>query len=157
MKMPVLYVLLAGLVMGCTHTQTVAPQDAQWREVNRRAEEKRATVIFVNDRTTAAKDLQLRPDSTSWLDPNTGTVQGAATSEVASISFKYRARGALEGLGVGLLFGAAGGAVLGSGGAEGEGWVSLSPMDRYRFFMRSLSVILPRSALSLWKATVRLL
>lgn len=80
------------MLLGCTHTQTVVPLDDQWDEVNRRAADRTAVATLEDGRQISAKNLQLTPDSTSWLDPETGAVRNVATASITDIRFPCSGR-----------------------------------------------------------------
>lgn len=106
---------LSVLTTSCTHIRHYSTFD----EINTITKDKNAKITLKNEQDLIGNGIYIAPDSTFWLDPNTGNKKSIITSEVSSIVLKNRGRGALEGLGLGLLGGAAIGALIGlSIGAE---------------------------------------
>ena len=98
----------------CTHTRTVevASPEAQ-RAINVRVERRTARVALAGGSAVSVRALHVAPDVTTWIDPATGKTGSAPTAEVVSVQFTNRGRGLLEGLGLGLVVGAGGGALVG--------------------------------------------
>ncbi len=127
--------ILVGLVLvltGCTTVKTVDLSDSTAEEsvsvkgsrtvsyasVNKRAQRKKAHVRLADGRTLKVARLQVTRDSTSWLDSGTRRFETVATADIKEIRFVKHGKGALEGLGGGLLMGAAFGAILGFAGGD---------------------------------------
>ena len=94
--------------MGCAHTQSqsVASEDGRAR-INLRASERPAVIAIEGQRRQTVEALHVAADLTTWLDPETGGLRSAPTSEVEAVTFRRPGYGALEGLAVGALVGAA--------------------------------------------------
>ena len=105
--------VLLGLVLlvcaNCASTRTVhldQEKDKAYRRLVQNARDHHATLHLIGDLRVKAKALQVTPDSTSWIDPETGQVREIATDQIQSISFLLRRHGAEQGLGMGLVGGA---------------------------------------------------
>jgi hypothetical protein len=114
------------LLASCTHLRTFKT----YEDINTVSKDRKAQIILVNGRGYEGRDFHLAEDSTQWRDLNTNKAQSISTSEIREISIKNSGRGAWEGFGLGLLAGAATGAVIGfaSGddpGANGHGFETL--------------------------------
>ncbi len=111
--------LLLLSVLGCTNTSTIGFEEGQannvraLKELNKRAAKYPTTITLVGGNQFRVDALNVTPDSTSWLDPNSRAVESVATSQVVDVRFKNHGQGTLEGLGLGILGGAATGAFLG--------------------------------------------
>lgn len=105
----VMIIALAVFTSQCTHIRQVHSFD----DINKAAAGKPASMTLTNGRVLSGKGLEVAIDSTFWLDSVTGRKQSIATSEVGKVVIKKRGRGALEGLGIGILTGAVTGAVIG--------------------------------------------
>ena len=100
--------------VGCVHTQApTLGEPGGYASLNRRAAEHDAHVTLAGGRHLPATALQVTLDLTSWIDPASGAVMNVATPEVTAVQFTRHGRGALEELGIGLLSGAAMGALVG--------------------------------------------
>ncbi len=115
-------IMLTPMLIGCIHNYTVRPtSSADYASLNQHALRQQAIVTLLDGRAFYADKLQFAPDSTSWLDPNTRSVMAVHTTKVSDVRFVRRGRGALEGLGIGLLGGVLTGALIGlAGGDEPE-------------------------------------
>ncbi len=108
---------LAVVLQGCTAVHSVEVQgrsnEANWglSEINERASTRRARLFLGDGRRLTAGGLRVETDSTSWIAD--GRYETVATSAVTRVQFVERGRGALEGLGLGLLSGAVVGGVIG--------------------------------------------
>lgn len=108
---------------GCTHTRVLtADSPDALAEINQRGERSTASVTLITGETVSARSLHFAPDLVTWIDPQTGATTSSHTSDVGSVRFMSRGRGALEGLGVGFLTGAVVGGLVfflaESGGAD---------------------------------------
>ncbi len=75
---------------------------------------------------TDVRLIRMTPDSTFWKLTN-GQILKASSGEIAQIQFVNRGRGALEGLGIGVLVGGITGAVIGlASGNDNEGFIRFS-------------------------------
>ena len=101
---------------GCsrTHQLTVDEnwQTDQLRELNEKAAKKRVTLTLATGRQVQAEALRMDPETVTWLDPQTRETRSAPSGDVFSVSYKSHGRGALEGLGIGMLAGVLIGAPL---------------------------------------------
>ncbi len=115
-----LFIILLALTLNhCTSRRLINPADsssASWQALNRN--QGKAEVTLNNDQKILATQLQARSDSATWVDAVSGLPQTVATAEIKAIRFKKSGRGALQGLGIGLLTGATLGGIIGlaSGG-----------------------------------------
>jgi hypothetical protein len=105
----IIIIALAVFTSRCTHLRQVQSFD----EINKVAAGKPARVTLTDGRVLSGKGLQMATDSTSWLDSTTGRKQSIVTTEIDKVVIKKRGRGALEGLGMGVLAGAVIGFALG--------------------------------------------
>ena len=110
-------VTLSVLTTSCTHIRHYSTFD----EINTITKGKNANITLINEKDLIGKGIYIAPDSTFWLDPNTGNKQSIITSEVSSIVFKKRVQGAAEGLFLGLLGGVTAGILI--------GWASFDKPD----------------------------
>lgn len=128
-----LAVTLAFAPTGCGTSRIVIfnhPQGSgQVQELNERAAKHDATVILAGGETLQAASLRIDGDSTSWLDPDTREARTTETSAIEKVEFRSSGRGALNGLGIGILTG--GGALALLGLAEGD---DTCPPGRWCFF-----------------------
>jgi len=107
-------ILLALTLSHCTSKRLINPADsgdASWQALNRN--QGKAEVTLNNDQKILATQFQARSDSATWVNAVSGRPQTVATAEIKTIRFKKSGRGALQGLGIGLLAGAAAGAIIG--------------------------------------------
>lgn len=112
-----------ALLVGCTYTRPLdlsAPADRQ--RVTERAAQQVPTLVLSSRLSTLAPRLSVRADSTTWVDPVTGTPMSVASSEVKAVRFSTahpRPAGAF-------LKGLIGGAVIGTAVGylvyDGPGW-----------------------------------
>ena len=136
--MRVLFVLLvlAVAVGGCVHTHPVSVASARDRaEVNARAERGHAVVALRGERGRQVRDLRVGADTTAWTDKKTGEVRSAPTASVSAITLRRDAAGALKGLALGAVIGAAAGLLASTGEQSGfftlppELWMTLGAVD----------------------------
>lgn len=114
-----LALLLGTVLAGCIHTQSLhVSSPAERAAFNARAEGTEARIALVDGTTSTGHSVRVAPDVTRWTDPQTGP-RSAPTSEIASIRYVDRGRGALEGAGLGFVGGGLFGGLVGTdGGAE---------------------------------------
>jgi hypothetical protein len=135
-----IYLLIPGAVFlaSCTHTRALDPSAEHVRAVvNERAERSTATLTLATGERFRAQSLHVAPDLVTWMDAASGEDHAIPSSDVISVQFRGRARGAFEGLGIGMLVGGGAGALLGAATYEGDtgeggaGWCILvcSPSD----------------------------
>jgi len=106
--------ILAVLVLaGCTSTRVVdSSAPMPYAEINEQAHHQAAQVQLADGHTMRATRLRLDADSASYVD-KVGAVRSIATSRIVSVRFTRHGRGALQGIGIGLLSGGGGGALVG--------------------------------------------
>lgn len=109
-------VLLIVLVAttGCTRTRALstAPSAGTLSEINQRAENSVAEVTLFTGEQAQAHRLHIAPDVATWVTEG-GAVRSVPSSEIMAVEFESEGRGALEGLGLGVVIGAGSGALLG--------------------------------------------
>ena len=118
---------LLGLVAltGCTGLrQTLDPSEADGLAVaNRRFAERPATVVLATGERAPAQALRVAPDTTTWVDPETGALRTVATADVVEVRrsdpARARRRFVRQQVVVGAVLGALGGAVVGDLFARG--------------------------------------
>ena len=104
-------VLLTLLLTGCGHARMVQPTaDPPFRDVNAEVRGKVARVTMQDDRDYEAFAVLVAADTTTWIDMATNDVVAVPTDEIRQIQVVSTGRGALVGLGLGVLAGAAVGA-----------------------------------------------
>lgn len=106
----VLATCLLLMISGCTHTR-VLPPDAR-AEINQRGQQSTATLKLNTGERITTRSLHFAPDVVSWVDPVTGRAASRTVTEIVSVQFTKRGRGALQGLGIGLVAGVLIGAVV---------------------------------------------
>ena len=89
--------LMLVLVTGCTSTRTLTPDADGLARVNRTCEARPARLMLASGQYVHARALRLDADSTTWVDPTTGTLQRAATADVVYVERIRRGRGAWQG------------------------------------------------------------
>ncbi len=102
------------LFAGCTHTQSVNPgiaDRAGLSELNATAMGRGAKIIMTNGETFGGVSVRVAFDSTSWIDPKINTYQVVPTSDIESITVIRSGKGALAGVGLGIMVGAVAGTV----------------------------------------------
>lgn len=119
--------VIAVVLMGCTHTQQVAYEpDASlsFDELNETLEGRNVDIRLNDERLIASTALRIDPDTTWAIDLLSGQVRGAATEDIDFISWKRPDRGAWHGA----VLGATGGALIGL--AAGLALTSVRDADR---------------------------
>lgn len=105
----VLLSLGAALLFGCSTVRSVGTADEQqtsFSDVNRSVRGKVVQITFTDGRKIKVVDLQVAPDSISFLDHRANRLTSIATSDIYEISIVKAGRGALAGLFLGALVGA---------------------------------------------------
>ena len=90
-------------------------QAGSFSRINRLARRKQVLLTLADGRALKVSSLQATPDSTSWFNKDTDRFETVATAEIQEIRFVKRGKGALQGLGLGLLTGAVLGAIVARG------------------------------------------
>ncbi len=123
--------LLVLILCGCGSTRTADVAGAQgmrFSELNRKARGKVATLHLRDGRRIAVVNVQVAPDSTSWINPKKNHFEQIATSDLREVTIVRAGKGAVAGLALGVLTGAAVGAVRAEleGDDEGAGVLTLA-------------------------------
>ena len=106
--------LLAPLVAGCAAvSHTVGPR-ADFADLNDRVAGKTALVHLTDGAVYAGDAVRFAPDSTSWVDPDTGGLYAVPTWAVAEVERRDAGRTARRVVGRGVLIGAVAGAAVGA-------------------------------------------
>ena len=121
-----LLMLAMSFFSACTHLRTFKTYD----DINTFSKDREGWIKLSTGGVIAGQDIQISSDSTLWREPDSNQRQSVATSQIREISIKNSGRGAWEGFGIGLLAGAATGAVIGfasgdDSGADGQELLSL--------------------------------
>lgn len=127
-----LLVLAALTLAGCTHSRPFDAASPDSRaSVNTRAEAESPLVTLHGGEQVSARGLHIAPDATTWIDPSTGEMRSVPTSELASVRFTDRARGVLEGLGLGAAYGVGLGVIVGAvgGATDDSDFIQFSPVE----------------------------
>lgn len=93
------------------------------KHLNERTADRVATVIMNRGVSLPAQSLLMAADSTSWLDPSSGSVMSVKTSEIAGVRFEDRGRGAVTGLIAGVTVGTLLGVMAGLLESQGSGFL----------------------------------
>ena len=110
MRSTLLFVLLPLLLVGCTRTRVLMPDDfaASYESVNLRLEGRTARIVLHAEGTTYGQQARFTADSLFWLSSETGLRQARALGAVEEVSYERAGRG----LFVGAALGAAAGLYL---------------------------------------------
>jgi hypothetical protein len=105
----------AVLLLGCSHTYVLNKESPnEFVElINKKTKNKKAVIQARDGKKYDAEQILLFKDSTSWIDPTIHSYKERSNSELNQIILNNHGKGALEGLGVGLLSGFASGYVFG--------------------------------------------
>ncbi len=118
-----LLALLALTGCGLTHTLDPSAGGERLADANRRFAERPATVRLATGETRAAVSLHVAPDTTTWLDPETGALWAVPTQAVSEVTRHDRVRTRRHFVRQQLVFGAVlgglGGAFMGDVFARG--------------------------------------
>ena len=116
----VLLALACVLAAGCTTTRqmpTAIEQHVVKPEKLRTLEgvsrERAVTVVTFSGSRHRARNLRIRTDTLLWRHPNRNIPQRMSADDVYAVKWKRYGRGALEGAGIGLLWGMGGGLARG--------------------------------------------
>ncbi len=119
--------LLTLLHLGCAQTYMVTSGGAtSYADVSERGTEQEAIVKLRSGKQHAARNLRVFVDSTSWIDPKTGTNVQRTTANLVRVEFVQYGHGALLGLLMGGGVGGAAGYVLGNPGGSQTAACTLS-------------------------------
>ncbi len=117
MRRLVATIVIIPLVVGCSHVQHIDPTASEDHiaEVNQRVRGRTVTVQLVDLTEFKARDVVVAADSTRMvLLAPTRRSTTLSNSSIRTLAVTNRADGALRGLGMGFLVGAAAGAVIGA-------------------------------------------
>jgi len=133
---------LAMTISGCTHHRTIAlaPGSApaagrRWTDepdvdaLSQDLHDRAVSLTLANGSRAEARDAQLDGRSLTWHRAETGAAQTIDLADVRELSFRSRARGALDGLLIGLAIGLPAGALIidaPNGGSGNRGQAALS-------------------------------
>ena len=140
--------VLVVVVMVCPGCATTYLLDSEERssaahepiaEINERASVSRVGLSLDDGPLLIVSNLRVGPDSTSWVTAS--SYETVATSSVTRVQFVNRGRGALDGLGLGLLGGVVVGGVLGAVSYNGPDFFTSSRGESARFGAVFLSFI----------------
>ncbi len=95
--MRALFLLALVAASGCTSSRTLAPDAAGLRHVNAEYGTRPARVRLASGVIVDARALHADADTTTWVDPASGTLQRAATADVVYVERVRRGRGAWQG------------------------------------------------------------
>jgi hypothetical protein len=109
------------LATACSTSHRV-PDDRDWAAVNASLAQTSVRVTLVNGTQVRASGLRISPDSTSWLNRESGAFRQVATASIARVEQVDRRRGALQGAKLG-------GVLEGIAGSLLAGYVMEPPMD----------------------------
>ena len=99
MRIKLLVLLTLSICVGCSHSETLQFAEAgRLAQFNAEAADRAATVTLLSGGEYAARALQVAPDSTSWLNPESNEVVSVPTYDVADVRFRNHGRGAVNGL-----------------------------------------------------------
>ena len=117
-----LLVFLALCTTSCIHTKTVDDySDFNQMQQQLHNHQDPVTIQLKNGDTMKGMRLSFDRDSIGWVDYETGKTINVSTTGIASIDQKPTGKGALDGLGAGLIAGIIGGSVIGyASGTPGE-------------------------------------
>ena len=122
-------VLVASLLfsIGCSSSYVVSSSpnaDPSFDTFNVDARDRSGTIVFQDGRKLDARNIIAAPDSIRFLNEKTNAITVVPTHTVKKVVFKNHGVGALYGLGIGALVGAAIILVMASGPNEDEGLVA---------------------------------
>ena len=114
MKTTTIFLWLLALVgTGCVQTQPGFMGDkATIAQINKRASNANARITFENGATRLVNNLNIGPDSLSWMDVDSSNVQSMPNSSIAAVSFIESESTLFRGIG-GALLGMVGGSFVG--------------------------------------------
>lgn len=102
------------ILQGCTH---IRHDPAPFEVINKRGQASTAVVTLSSGISFDAEALRVTSDSTYWITPVGKKLESVSTLDIASVEFRSRPRGAVDGmltgLGLGFLGGFGFGAVAG--------------------------------------------
>jgi hypothetical protein len=105
--------VICSIFMSCTHIFLINKKSQLTESpINENSEKYEAKIILKNGQDYTGSFLNFSQDSLSWKTSESET-KSIRYSEIKSITFRKHGKGALEGLGMGLLLGGLFGAVIG--------------------------------------------
>ena len=109
--------MFALLCAGCFHIQPGDGSSQTMSSVNRLASNQTLYVHHFGNRKAAARNLQITPTHTSWMDATTGSYVTIPTREIVNIKMlESQSEGGSGGFGMGMLAGASMGVMIGVSG-----------------------------------------
>ncbi len=140
----IVLLVIFSIFMSCTHIIFINNQRQLTESpINENGKKYEAKIILKNGQDYTGSFLNFSQDSLSWKTSENET-KSLPYSEIKSITFRKRGKGALEGLGMGLLLGGIFGGVIGysSGDDPGSGILALKRKDKvilYAIFWGGIS------------------
>lgn len=116
MKMKLMaLIVLSFLIIGCSQTYVLNKESQSdfMEQIQKKTRKKKVVIEGRDGKKYDAEEIWPLIDSTSWRDPTTNSYKTKSNSELKRIVISDHAKGAVEGLGFGILSGFAGGFVLG--------------------------------------------
>ena len=95
--MRALLILTVIVASGCTSSRTLAPDATGLSHVNATYGTRPTRIRLASGVILDARALHADADTTTWIDPVSGTLQRAATSDVVYVERVRRGRGARQG------------------------------------------------------------
>lgn len=108
-------ILLLVLLSGCAYTyplDTSGPEER--RSLSERAARQRTLIAVQGETPVPVTALQIGADSTTWIDPATGTPRSVGTADLVLVRFPSSERSPLQTFLTGLVGGAVVGGVIGA-------------------------------------------
>ena len=108
-------IIMGFFILGCSHTYVLDKESRNEfaEQLNKKTRKKEAVIQTRDGKKYNAEEIWFLLDSTSWRDPTTNSYKTRSNSELYKIVINDHGKGAVEGLGLGVLSGFAGGFVLG--------------------------------------------
>lgn len=104
-----IYILLIALflISGCSHTYVLDKESPNEfiEKVNKKTKRKKGVIRTKDGEKNKGKEITVTVDSSSWIDMKTSYYKTIANSELNQIILNDHGKGALEGLGLGILSG----------------------------------------------------
>jgi hypothetical protein len=124
----VVFVLLAAVLPGCTHTHTVRPTyPGERAKLNDRNVRDKGTIVLQDGERLLGEGLHCREDSTVWRDVYSRERQIVPTPDLHEVRYNSKGKGAWEGTWMGAAIGLALGVVTGlSSGDDEDSYFNIS-------------------------------